>query len=247
MLRVSEQFYSIQGEGISVGTPCVFLRLTGCNLSCGGVHTIKSKALDSGATWRCDTIEVWTKGQLKATTDIISEWRDLGWLNRLNDGAHLVITGGEPLLQDAEVSAFLDVLEQAVGRRVYVEIETNGTCYPSKNLDSQVSQYNVSPKIENSGMRKKDRLKPAVLSFFSGHESATFKCVVSSLEDIMSYQEQIIGPFSIPASRVLLMPAAETRAQLSELELAVVSWCLQFGYRFSPRYHLHLWDLKTGV
>ena len=61
-LAISEHFYSIQGEGKFTGVPSVFLRLKGCNLTCGGKKTVSTKKLDSGATWRCDTIEVWLTG-----------------------------------------------------------------------------------------------------------------------------------------------------------------------------------------
>ena len=50
-IRVSEYFYSIQGEGLTVGVPAVFLRLQGCNLDCGS----------SGGSWVCDTEAVWNK------------------------------------------------------------------------------------------------------------------------------------------------------------------------------------------
>ena len=62
-LIVSEYFYSIQGEGKTMGVPSVFIRLTACNLMCGGRGTEKDFKLHNGATWRCDSIEVWRKGK----------------------------------------------------------------------------------------------------------------------------------------------------------------------------------------
>ena len=70
-LAVSEVFYSIQGEGPTTGYPAVFVRLGGCNLMCGGEGTQKDKELHDGATWRCDTIEVWMKSRAKEFKDIL--------------------------------------------------------------------------------------------------------------------------------------------------------------------------------
>ena len=56
-LLVSEVFYSLQGEGSTMGIPAVFLRLSGCNLLCDGA-------------WRCDTIEVWQKGHKTEFEDV---------------------------------------------------------------------------------------------------------------------------------------------------------------------------------
>lgn len=58
-IAISEDFYSIQGEGITMGMPSLFVRLGGCNLLCGGAGTQKDKMLHNGATWRCDSIEEW--------------------------------------------------------------------------------------------------------------------------------------------------------------------------------------------
>ena len=68
-LPIAETFYSIQGEGITTGYPSVFVRLAGCNLMCGGQGTQFDGELHDGATWRCDTIEVWMKGKMKEFVD----------------------------------------------------------------------------------------------------------------------------------------------------------------------------------
>jgi len=61
-IRISEHFYSLQGEGKTMGVPAIFVRLQACNLLCGGYGTQKDGKLHDGATWRCDTLDVWTKG-----------------------------------------------------------------------------------------------------------------------------------------------------------------------------------------
>jgi hypothetical protein len=73
-LAISEVFYSIQGEGITTGTPSVFVRLGGCNLMCGGMGTQFDNELHNGASWRCDTIEVWMKAQSKQYHECLCEF-----------------------------------------------------------------------------------------------------------------------------------------------------------------------------
>ena len=61
-LVVSEKFYSIQGEGQTMGVPAVFLRLGGCNLLC------------KGKGWVCDSIEVWKKGVSTPFNEVLTEY-----------------------------------------------------------------------------------------------------------------------------------------------------------------------------
>jgi 7-carboxy-7-deazaguanine synthase len=100
MLRVTEIFHSIQGESSWLGLPCVFIRLTGCNLRCS----------------YCDTAYAWTGG---------SDWTVGGITERAGSfGCRLVeITGGEPLMQE-ETPALARALLDA-GHAVL--IETNGS------------------------------------------------------------------------------------------------------------------------
>ena len=59
-IAVSEYFYSLQGEGITMGIPAFFIRLTGCNLMCGGKGVEKDGLMRDGATWICDTCLLYT-------------------------------------------------------------------------------------------------------------------------------------------------------------------------------------------
>lgn len=247
MLAVSEQFYSIQGEGEYIGVPSIFLRLQGCNLTCGGVEIIKTGKRDNTATWRCDTIDVWTKGNKKSCEYIIQEWKYLGWIHALKKGAHLIVTGGEPLLQQNELSMFLKELTEFCNTPLFVECETNGTIKPSSSLDFYVNRYNVSPKISNSGMTKQQCIIKDALNFFARSQKSIFKCVVSSLVDITEYQKHILDPFSVPSIQTYIMPAADSRVELYTLESELVNWAKQFHYRYSTRLHIAIWDKKTGV
>ncbi len=116
-LNIAEQFYSIQGEGKTVGVPAYFIRLSDCNLSCGATQKqlnlirkdkllLNSKEIFHGdlhkenkASWTCDSISVWIKGKKILFTDVISKWISDDLYNDIHYGIiHIIWTGGEPLI-----------------------------------------------------------------------------------------------------------------------------------------------------
>lgn len=246
-LNVSEIFYSIQGEGVTVGMPAIFLRLAGCNLTCGGPKTVSTKALENGATWRCDTIEVWTEGTQTHIKDILLNWEKCGWNAALKNGSHLVITGGEPLLHDEHIVDFLMSLEVAIGKRPTVEIETNGTLVPSDKLAHLVSYWNVSPKLANSGMGLEKRRYPDTIAWFAKRKETSFKFVVTSPQDIQEVLDTYVTPFEIPKQKVLVMPGVDSRKQHLLKAHDVIEVCKRESLRFSPRLQVLFWDKTTGV
>jgi Organic radical activating enzymes len=100
-MKLAEIFTSLQGEGVRQGAPCLFVRLSGCNLSC---------------RW-CDTREAFAGGS-EVSMDVILEqcWRQ--------NPRYVCITGGEPLLQ---TEALLPLLTSLNKRGIAIDIETNGT------------------------------------------------------------------------------------------------------------------------
>ncbi len=150
-IAVSEYFYSLQGEGKTMGIPAFFIRLTGCNLICGGYGVEKDGILKDGASWKCDTIDVWMKGStygFEELTEILIHKFD--FINLLKKSVHLIITGGEPLLQQERILGYLNFLKQNYNCCPIVEIETNATFIPSSELDSRVSYWNFSIWESNS-------------------------------------------------------------------------------------------------
>ncbi|RAP34689.1 7-carboxy-7-deazaguanine synthase QueE [Candidatus Marinamargulisbacteria bacterium SCGC AG-439-L15] len=246
-LKVSETFYSIQGEGVSMGTPSIFLRLQGCNLTCGGPTTIQSKKIENGATWRCDTIEVWKKGEALTVDAILAQWENNNYLNHLSQGAHLVITGGEPLLQTTELEIFLEQLQKKLPKKGYFEIETNGTITPTKTIDKLISHYTVSPKLANSGMSLTSRIQKNTLEWFSKKQNAYFKFVISDISDITEIQSQLIQPFKISSQQVYLMPACDTKDTLLKQLPKIADLCKRNHYKLSSRLQLSIWDQTVGV
>lgn len=129
-MKVNEIFYSIQGEGHFTGTPAIFIRLSGCNLTCDF----------------CDTQHY---NSISMTEDeIISEVSQY-------PARHVVITGGEPTLQ---LTATLINKLHAAGK--FVQIETNGTRPLSDGLDFLIDWVTVSPKYGNTpNIQRIDELK----------------------------------------------------------------------------------------
>ena len=137
-----EIFHSLQGEGHSIGTPTVFLRLAHCNLTC---------------SW-CDTKYTWDWANYDPKREVLTlpvdeiEERILGY-----GCPHLVITGGEPMMQQEALAPLALSLNE---RGFHVEVETNGTLAPNAEMANAVSQWNVSPKLTNSGVAPDRREAP---------------------------------------------------------------------------------------
>lgn len=251
-LPISEVFYSIQGEGKTTGHPSVFVRLTGCNLMCGGYGTQKDGQLYDGATWRCDSIEVWTKGTEKKYEDILTD----NQLERLRSGANLIITGGEPMLYQSRILGFIDYLDEVLyynnnskpfeQEKFFVEVETNGTVMPSKTFLEQIDQFNVSPKLSNSGMATNKRCKPDALTAIDNEANdVQYKFVISSQKDLIEMERDFLPHIS--RNKICLMPAGSTQEELSVTYPLVAELCKYYNYKFSQRLHIDIWNQKTGV
>lgn len=228
MIQISEQFYSIQGEGKTAGTPAVFLRLRSCNLLCA---------------WPCDTVEVWRQGEPWDDDKIVFFWEQKGWMEALRNGSHIVVTGGEPLLQQEALAQFLQLLPQDT----FVEVETNATITPLNELDRYISLYNVSPKTSNSGMPLERRYMKGTLEYFVRNNKSTFKFVVGSREDVEEIFRDYINPLKIDKQRVFLMPQSTNRNEFVDTSGPIAELCKEYRVNFSPRLQLMIWDKATGV
>jgi 7-carboxy-7-deazaguanine synthase len=240
-LPVSEIFYSLQGEGPTMGYPAVFLRLQSCNLMCGGNGTEKDGKLHNDATWRCDTIEVWLVGTKKKFADVVSS----EFVERLRDGAHLIVTGGEPLIHQRLLYYYFVWFLKTYKFLPYIEVETNGTIAPNVNIHSAVKQWNVSPKLKNSGMSKKRRIRLDVLKKFNNLPSVYFKFVITDRNDWTEIITDILP--QIDRNKVWLMPGCSSIKQLLEVNQMVAAISVENNLKFSTRLQVEIWDKTTGV
>jgi 7-carboxy-7-deazaguanine synthase len=234
MLKVSRQpsgepeiFRSIQGEGISAGTPTVFLRLATCNLACSWC--------DTKYTWDWDNFDREQEILPLSTNDAESRIVDF-------DVRHLVVTGGEPLLQQKDLAPLLESLRE---KNYRIEVETNGTIAPSQEMLEHVSQWNVSPKIGNSANTASRREVPKALESFATQDNAYWKFVIVSRQDV-NEASGLASRYGVPAERVILMPEGVTADVLTERGAWLAEECARQGFRFSTRLHIHLWGNERG-
>jgi len=258
-LKISEAFYSVQGEGISTGVPAYFIRLQGCNLICGG----KDGCLrDEGkATWYCDSETVWRQGENYTNEELVDKMaKDVGLESILNGETHLIWTGGEPLLphHQKSISSFLEHMKREYGiKNIYNEIETNGTIpftpqfgedKPFRNsLYFQTDQINCSPKLYNSGMEKDKRINQEAIEMIRDHPNSWFKFVVSDEQDIKEMEYDFIYPYEIDKSQIILMPGVDNLDELSERTRFAYDMTKKYGYRSCTRGQVLAWDRVTGV
>jgi 7-carboxy-7-deazaguanine synthase len=223
---ISETFTSIQGEGLLAGVPSHFIRTSGCNMRC---------------RW-CDTpYTSWEpEGDRRQVSELLDGARESGV-------HHVVVTGGEPLLQ-REIGALTDGLAAA---GFHVTVETAGTVDPAFYCDL----LSLSPKTANSDptgahrdrhreLRMKAAPTAALLQRFPEHQ---LKFVVEGADDISEILEMLADFGEIEPARVLLMAQGRTSEEVAERAPAIATLCLEHGFRYTPRLHLDLFGGGRGV
>jgi 7-carboxy-7-deazaguanine synthase len=221
MFSVSELFYSLQGEGLYAGMPSYFIRFTGCNLAC---------------TW-CDTpyASRTTEGDSLSLGELLSH------VEKVPETAHVVLTGGEPMLQK-ELHALCKALAQA-GREV--TIETNGT-YPPRGI--RVALASLSPKLPGSQPDGSGALDPAAAAEWMRTGNYQFKFVVrdgTDVEAAAAFLDHLPIPWD--PTRVFLMPEGREPEAVAHHTAAVVEECLRRGLRYGRRLQLDLFGDKRGT
>lgn len=240
-----EIFHTLQGEGPGVGTPAVFIRASRCNLHCAWCDTDHTWNFE-GTPWphEKDALPSYAKHR-KAEVTIELTPPEAARAILAYGCPRVVITGGEPLLQQDE---FLEMIRliRAARPDAYFEVETNATRRPADDFAAAVNQFNLSPKLANSGMAESLRILPEVLEGFAPNPKSWFKFVVSTPNDLGEIQT-LVARFGIPRERVLLMPEGRTAADLDRHAPQIAAICRDFGFRFSDRLHVRLWGDVRGV
>jgi len=125
ILKITEIFPSIQGEGLRQGEATIFIRLSGCNLSCSF----------------CDTKYAWIEGKPYSVAQVLDEVRRI---RKSFPAQWVCLTGGEPLLQD------INALTRGLKKEgLKIQVETNATIYRTLPVD----WYSISPKPDRYDCR----------------------------------------------------------------------------------------------
>jgi 7-carboxy-7-deazaguanine synthase len=223
-MKIAEIFHSIQGEGALVGTPSVFVRTSGCNLRC---------------RW-CDTpYTSWNpEGREMALADILAEVRGFG-------AAHVVVTGGEPMIAPGIVELTHGL--KAMG--LHITIETAGTVHHEVACDLM----SISPKLANStpegpfaAQHERLRYQPGMLRWLMDEYTYQLKFVVADPADLTEI-ETMLQETGADRDRVVLMAEGTDSVTLQERARWLTEICKRTGFRYSPRLHIDLWGNRRGV
>lgn len=226
-IEVNEIFYSLQGEGPTIGQPALFIRLNGCNLRCGWC--------DSKFTWN-ENPEIYSVGAL--INEIDEEWIEKKDIERV------VITGGEPFCQDKALNSLVPSIDRQLGLKV--EIETNGTIISNSKITHYTDIFNISPKLSSSGIPYKKRINEFALKLYNREEKSYFKFVVQGLKDF-DEMLQLVEKLGIDKKKVIIMPEGTSSERIIGRMFWLAPHCLAHGFRLLPRLQTLIWEDKRGV
>lgn len=218
-MKIIELFESIQGEGIRLGIPSLFIRTAGCNLQCSWCDTPRARDASDGREYPLDELE------------------RLACQSAVSD---VVITGGEPTLYAEELTALCAAL-RAAGK--CVTVETNATRFVACAADL----ISLSPKLPGSQTGgRTDTWQTEILRQYCAEAAAVqVKIVVGTAAEARRALE-LVTDTGIDFSRVVLMPQARTRAEHCSQAEWLVPFCLKAGVRFGARLQILLWNNEPG-
>lgn len=244
MMKLVEEFLSIQGEGIFAGKLAYFIRFAGCNFSCFGFGVKKSK--NNKEFIGCDTLRA------VYTADFSDEYKEfeIGILkDKLSSFKYkpmIVITGGEPLIHQEEPE-FIELLEYLTNNDYLVQFETNASI-KLKNYDFYKKCYfAMGVKLENSKMPKNKRINyEAINSIINNSKGAFFKIVLDKF-DLNDTSELLALRKDYSNNDFYLMPKGSTNKELSMNAKSVLEYAINNGFNYTDRVHIRIYDDLEGV
>ncbi|MEU7576859.1 7-carboxy-7-deazaguanine synthase QueE [Streptomyces sp. NPDC041068] len=153
----------------------------------------------------------------------------------------IVISGGEPLSQQARVLPVVRALRE---RGIAVEFETNGTVAPGDALVEAGAGFNVSPKLAHSGVAKDRRLVPEVLKRFGQLPRVAFKFVCGDASDLDEV-DTLVEEFAL--RNVWIMPRGQSPEEIDSGMRNLADAVIARKWNLSGRLHVNIWGSKRGV
>lgn len=250
---------TIQGEGKLAGVPSLFIRLSSCNLRC-------IWQLPDGSYSKCDT--PYASFDAKGLNQLdINEIIDIVRHN-LGPIRHVVLTGGEPLLQKAPLTVLASRLKQLFN--LHLTIETNGTLYDVK-LAEQIDLFSISPKLLNSVPNEAKLralgLQPSGPLSFHGEKRLNLSALQSYIDLCHNTSKELQLKFVVGCpedeaeiknnylkhlrnwqpDQIMLMPLGANSFELQQTTQMVLEMAIRNGWRFTQRVHIDLFGAKAGV
>lgn len=249
MLNVSEIFGpTVQGEGLRVGRPSIFIRLAGCNFRCQGlaveyIHTTGEKK------YGCDTYYA-VDPCFKNEWQSLSAQELINQITRLcnNHRYDLVITGGEPLLFWKQTE-FQHVIKHFSELNHQITIETNASLAIEFSEEYQKKiLFSMSVKLAYVNEAKQKRINiPALQNIIQHSHASYFKFVINSHHAKQCLQEIQAITSQLPPIDVYLMPQGDTIDALAQHDQSVIQLCTEHNYIYCDRTHIRIWNDRRGV
>ena len=303
-LKYSEIFYSAQGEGAYVGIPSLWMRFFMCNLQCNGfgqkdptdptTYELPYETVDISGIHRvedlpvfekgCDSSYTWSKRFRHLMTDKTVE-EAVDNLTALLPGssfqhpkskqwAHMVFTGGEPMLkksQEGMVSIINEFAKRGNAPR-NVTVETNGTQPLTAEFEKWLTEkflfssefggivpdeygttewfWSISPKLwSTAGEKAKRAICPNVVgSYAKLSDKGQLKFVVNGSEASWKEVEENVDRFRQAGCNfpVYIMGVGGTLEGLKVTEAMIADEAIQRGYNYTSRVHVHIYGNAIG-
>jgi len=251
MIYLVEHFYSIQGEGKNIGTPSLFFRFGGCNMTCQG-FLCREKNPEGKEIIGCDTVYAVDRSFSSHWIGINGKEELIYILNSydLPFAVDVVFTGGEPLIY-ANEKIFISFLTYLYENGHNVTFETNATISPNflqYNIYKKCT-YALSVKLKNSKEPYHKRVRPDVIAQIAQNaKESFFKFSVdkNSIDASLDTEIETITAYA-PYLDVYCMPIGGSKKMIEENTPDLVEYCKQKGYKFSDRLHIRIWDENKGI